>query len=819
MEKNNFSVSLFADIRTKHPEDAVLSTVLSDIRNGKWEPQITACRQAYASIEHAPDEKSAKARYSELKSKLPCFTLCQCLGGHARQNIRQYHGLVPLDFDHLPKEMLSKYQEIAAQCIHTLAVFLTPSGQGLRILVPTTCTDPEQHLKAWLAACSYYEQYILPGVKADKATKDPSRVSFVSFDANATWHEAAEPMRVEMEGTAKTEETDARSSANAMQKQQAQMPMTANKAEKQVPTIASTATTTPAAAEFDLQSTLKHYLSHHVYPAAGGGRNNFLFGLCLYCKSRTISESELEAELQHRFAEKDFNCQEISQTVHSAYSAKYPILVPQVPLVSLMCLKKAQPLTFSDDENIEEASGEALREQTKCLIFEPSYRLPQTITCILEPFSDQRQMDVLLLTSITSLGACMYQVNGLYNRRKLWPTLFTFIIAPAGSGKGVMRWSEELITPFCDHILEESIKAHDRWKNETQNWEEGREIAHRNKQKFQEKAPDEPPLQSIMIPSTVSRSKLFDHILNNKQYSSIISTSEADSLANSSKADFGQFGDLLRQIWEHERISCSFKIDQKMKVVKNPRVALCLTGTPEQLQNMIPSYENGLQSRFLEYTFRKKQEEWQDVSPSGDYPDLTNYYEKLGGEIKEMLEWINKKPRQVKLTTSQWTRLNAAFRKKLKETEINSEDGELEAAVKRHGQMAFRVIMILSCIRAWEEQNDSQEIICKDEDFENAMKLIMTCLEHSNLLSTSFKKDNEGTQKLTNPFKGKKLLSLLPDHFTFSEAIAIGATMDLSRSTVYRYLSKAVGVYFDYVPRQGYTKYASGETNETSETK
>ena len=126
MKMNNFSVSLFADIRTKHPEDAVLSTVLSDIRSGKWEAQITACRQAYASIEHAPDEKSAKARYSELKSKLPCFTLCQCLGGHARQNIRQYHGLVPLDFDHLPKEMLPKYQEIAAQCIHTLAVFLTP---------------------------------------------------------------------------------------------------------------------------------------------------------------------------------------------------------------------------------------------------------------------------------------------------------------------------------------------------------------------------------------------------------------------------------------------------------------------------------------------------------------------------------------------------------------------------------------------------------------------------------------------------------------------------------------------------------------------
>ena len=63
--------------------------------------------------------------------------------------------------------------------------------------------------------------------------------------------------------------------------------------------------------------------------------------------------------------------------------------------------------------------------------------------------------------------------------------------------------------------------------------------------------------------------------------------------------------------------------------IKKPRLSTVLSGTPNQIVNLMTSVENGLFSRFLFYYLDKKLE-WIDVFDEGDGEPLDEYFEKLG---------------------------------------------------------------------------------------------------------------------------------------------------------------------------------------------
>lgn len=747
-----------------------------------------------------------RKEYARRKALLPCFTLCRCEGGHAASDIREYYGLVPLDFDHLLSGRIELLQSRAQECPHTLSVFRTPSGQGLRIIVPTGCTDPGLHLACWQRAREHYEALL--GVPADEATKDPSRVSYVSYDPQAWWNPQALPLELS------TQDAFPGSGAPVAGSREKEAPCGG------APRHPSVADFLPASpqekvSEYSPLARCRHRLEYHLlrypYPSEGEGRNTYLFRFSLRQRGTGVTEWELAALLISHFAVGTLTSKEISQLVHSAFRAEYGGEVSPGVKVSPIRASGCVDSSGEESEEFENPSGEELRECTPCLCRGEEERLPRVISCNLFPFTDVRQKDVLLLTLITSLGACMHRATGVYGRRRVWPSLYTFVVAPAASGKGIMRWAEEVVTPYCDSVLEESMQLHQEWKELMRQWEDRREMGRRERRNLEEEPPEEPPVRSILVPSTLSRARLIDHVLKNQPYGSLIIDSEADSLSTANRADFGQFDHLLRKFFEHEKTATSFKVDGGMKVIRNPCLSLSLTGTPSQLAGLITNYENGLQSRFLEYTFRHPLPRWEDMSPWGEYSDLGAYYARQGARVKEMLEWINRAPMRVTLDRSQWMRLNRTFRDLLRQASLE-EDSQLQAAVKRHGLMAFRVMIILSCCRAWEERRGSQEIPCSEDDFEVAMHLVTTCLKHSFLLSTSLKKDVLEVNELSNPEKIKELLSLLPASFTFSEALQAGLSMHLSRPSVARYLRRACGVYLDHAPRGCYIQRAISDT-------
>ena len=81
--------------------------------------------------------------------------------------------------------------------------------------------------------------------------------------------------------------------------------------------------------------------------------------------------------------------------------------------------------------------------------------LPDLLKELTIPF-EGRERDIILLSSIGVISACLPKVFGMYDRDKYYSNLYVLIIAPPASGKGVMNKSKKLIEGIHNYIKEVS---------------------------------------------------------------------------------------------------------------------------------------------------------------------------------------------------------------------------------------------------------------------------------------------------------------------------------------------------------------------------
>jgi len=130
-----------------------------------------------------------RAAYDVAKKTLYAFTPSgKFLGGRKREFLVDYTGIVILDFDYLTQELLREIKAIVNGCEYTLACFVSPSGNGLKVLVSVS-TGASDHLKAFLSVQRYYQS--LTGVDIDPSGKDITRLCFVSMDEDLYYNPGA----------------------------------------------------------------------------------------------------------------------------------------------------------------------------------------------------------------------------------------------------------------------------------------------------------------------------------------------------------------------------------------------------------------------------------------------------------------------------------------------------------------------------------------------------------------------------------------------------------------------------------------------------
>ena len=101
-----------------------------------------------------------------------------------------------------------------------------------------------------------------------------------------------------------------------------------------------------------------------------------------------------------------------------------------------------------------------------------SPKIPAYIYDILPPilkegavvFKTDREKDVFLTGALSILSGCLPNVTGLYGGRIVFPNLFSFILAPAASGKGALQSAKELADKYHNEVLQNSLEEQKEYK-------------------------------------------------------------------------------------------------------------------------------------------------------------------------------------------------------------------------------------------------------------------------------------------------------------------------------------------------------------------
>jgi VirE N-terminal domain len=167
------------------PPEAVrrLSDVLQPIKDGKWRAEVEECR-----LNVARRDKQAADR---LKKKLPWFTPSGVFTPNRKaSDLKQHSGLFVFDFDDLKPDDLPELKQRLIQSGHVRAVFISPSGTGLKVLIPGEPATIEashkaefQRLRIWIEEFTH--------THIDRSGSDPSRACFVSYDPDLQENEDA----------------------------------------------------------------------------------------------------------------------------------------------------------------------------------------------------------------------------------------------------------------------------------------------------------------------------------------------------------------------------------------------------------------------------------------------------------------------------------------------------------------------------------------------------------------------------------------------------------------------------------------------------
>jgi len=120
-----------------------------------------------------------KEKRNELKKSLPCYLFSGTFSARKDDSLIEHSGLIALDFDGFPDdETFKTWRDTLEADEYTMAVFTSPSGNGLKSIVKIPKCDRDEHKLFFIALQKHYDcEYF------DKSCKNISRACFESFDS------------------------------------------------------------------------------------------------------------------------------------------------------------------------------------------------------------------------------------------------------------------------------------------------------------------------------------------------------------------------------------------------------------------------------------------------------------------------------------------------------------------------------------------------------------------------------------------------------------------------------------------------------------
>jgi hypothetical protein len=276
-----------------------------------------------------------------------------------------------------------------------------------------------------------------------------------------------------------------------------------------------------------------------------------------------------------------------------------------------------------------------------------------------------------------------------------------------------MKYSRQLGDCYHDFLLNQSREALKEYKRAKRLFDIKLKKAKTDQAIEALIEPEEPKATYFFIPGDTSAAMIVRLLEANDGVGCICET-EADTITKTFKQDWGGYSDVLRKGFHGEPITKSRLKDLEYSEIKEPKFSLAMTGTPNQMDTLITSIEDGLFSRIMFYSFISEPV-WKKTYTSSLSKSKKVIFEEYSADLCDKFK--SEAPRRFTMTEEQGAKLDNFFSDAHKQN-IALYSQSASGTTFRLGLMCFKIAMVLSAIRS-----DEKEIICNDEDFNSAFKL------------------------------------------------------------------------------------------------
>lgn len=406
--------------------------------------------------------------------------------------------------------------------------------------------------------------------------------------------------------------------------------------------------------------------------------------------------------------------------------------------------------------------------------------------------------DKVILSILNLSSGFTPNVCGIYDRRLVYPPFYNFIVAPSGADKGIIPACLALVKPIKLEIQGCYETEHREYLKKKAAYD-----ALSKKEKVNATEPEEPPYRSPLISVNASATAFYQDLAANDGWGAIFET-EADTLTQAIKQDYGDYSSGLRKAFHHEAIDYSRRKDNEHVYVDKPRMSILLTCTPGQVPLLLSpqNTENGLANRFLFYLLRKSRG-WRDVFEDCE-ETLSEQMAPLGNRFKAIyddLQAFSKEPLKFTLNEEQKMRFNQFF-EPLYNEQVGLYGDELDAFVFRLGLTTYRIAMVLTILRHEEQQprfnQQGEPLVCTENDYQTAITIASCLINHTVYVYKHLLPHTETPLSTSGkPMSAQELafLNALPQDFTRKEYLSVASQLQMSQRTAERYVGNFITDY------------------------
>ncbi len=406
--------------------------------------------------------------------------------------------------------------------------------------------------------------------------------------------------------------------------------------------------------------------------------------------------------------------------------------------------------------------------------------------------------DKVILSMLNLASGFSPNVCGIYDRRLVFPPFYNFIVAPSGADKGIIPACLALVNPIKLEIRNSYEIAHRDYLKKKASYD-----ALSKKEKVNATEPEEPSYRSPLISVNASATAFYQDLAANDGWGAIFET-EADTLTQAIKQDYGDYSSGLRKAFHHETIDYSRRKDNEHVYVDKPRMSILLTCTPGQVPLLLSpqNTENGLANRFVFYLLRKSRG-WRNVFEDCE-ETLSEQMAPLGLRFKAIyddLQAFSKEPLKFTLNEEQKIRFNQFF-EPLYNEQVGLHGDELDAFVFRLGLTTYRIAMVLTILRHEEMQprfcQQGEPLVCTENDYQTAITIASCLINHTVFVYKRMLPHTETPLSTSGkPMSAQELtfLNALPKEFTRKDFLNIAHQLQIAERTAERYVGAFITEY------------------------